>query len=228
MADVWRQPYHVVIEVENKQCKMLKKFATLGLKHLQVVDIRSSSSGSVKHLIELDRDQVKRIPEEFNAVVSKGKTGAKSSIWFESEGCEVCNTILSRDAFLISGKSMEKNTIKYSFIVPTFDAYKSIISALEKVGHKVNMLKRGSFEPKTGVLTEKQERIFWLAFKGGFFDYPRKIGTQELSTKLGIKPSTLSEILRRGTRRLLEHHFEKETSTILRSVIPNIFGTKTI
>jgi len=38
MADVWRKPYHVVIEVENKQCKMLKKFATLGLKHLQVAD----------------------------------------------------------------------------------------------------------------------------------------------------------------------------------------------
>jgi predicted DNA binding protein len=212
MADVWRKPYHVVIEVENKQCKMLKKFATLGLKHLQVADIRSSSSGSVKHLIELDRDQVKRIPEDFKAVASQGKTEGRPSIWFESEGCEVCNTILSRDAFLISGKSMEENTIKYSFIVPTFEAYKSIISALENAGHKVNVLKRGSFEPKTGVLTEKQERIFWLALKGGFFDYPRKIGTQELSAKLGISPSTLSEILRRGTRRLLEHHFEKETT----------------
>jgi predicted DNA binding protein len=212
MADVWRKPYHVVIEVENRQCKMLKKFATLGLKHLQVADIRSSSSGSVKHLIELDRDQVKKIPEDFKAVASQGKTEGRPSIWFESEGCEVCNTILSRDAFLISGKSMEENTIKYSFIVPTFEAYKSIISALENTGHKVNVLKRGSFEPKTGVLTEKQERIFWLALKGGFFDYPRKIGTQELSAKLGISPSTLSEILRRGTRRLLEHHFEKETT----------------
>jgi len=46
MANVWGIPYHVVIEVENKQCKMLK-FATLELKHLQVVNIRRSSSGSV-------------------------------------------------------------------------------------------------------------------------------------------------------------------------------------
>ena len=107
---------------------------------------------------------------------------------------------------------MEENTINYSFIVPTFEAYKSIVSALEKSGHKVNVLKMGSFEPKTGVLTEKQEKIFWLALKGGFFDYPRKIGTQELSAKLGISPATLSEILRRGTRRILEHYFEKETA----------------
>jgi len=210
MTDVWRKPYHVVIEVENKQCRMLKKFASLGLEHLQVADIRSSSSGSVKHLIELDRDQLKKIPKDFKTVTPRGKAAGKPSLWFESEGCEVCNTILSRDAFLISGKNMEENTIKYSFIVPTFEAYKSIVSALENAGHKVNVLKMGSFEPKTGVLTEKQERIFWLALKGGFFDYPRKIGTRELSAKLGIRPSTLSEILRRGTRRLLEHHFEKE------------------
>lgn len=210
MADVWRKPHHVVIEVENRDCRMLKKFAALGIQHLKVTDIRSSSSGSVKHLIELDREQVKKIPEDFKIVAPRGKTESKPSIWFESEGCEVCNTILSRDAFLISGKSMEENTINYSFIVPTFEAYKSIVSALEKTGHKVNVLKRGSFEPKTGVLTEKQEKIFWLALKSGFFDYPRKIGTQELSSKLGISPATLSEILRRGTRRMLEHYFEKE------------------
>ena len=60
MADVWRNPYHVVIEVENRQCRMLKKFASRGIKHLKVLDIRSSSSGSVKHLIELDREQVKK------------------------------------------------------------------------------------------------------------------------------------------------------------------------
>jgi predicted DNA binding protein len=211
MADVWRKPYHVVIEVENRQCRMLKKFASLGLRRLQVVDIRSSRSGSVKHLIELDRNQVKKIPKELVAA-PQGKSERKPSMWFESKGCEVCNTILSRDAFLISGKSMEEHTIKYSFLVPTFAAYKNIISALENSGHKVNVLKMGSFMPKTGVLTEKQERIFWLALKGGFFEYPRKIGTQELSAKLGIKPPTLSEILRRGTRRLLEHYFEKETA----------------
>ena len=212
MTDVWRKPYHVVIEVENRQCRMLKKFDSLDIKHLKVTDIRSSSDGSVKHLIELDREQVKKIPKDLKVVVTRGKTESKPSIWFDSEGCEVCNTILSRDAFLISGKSMEEHTIKYSFIVPTFEAYKSIVSALENSGHKVNVLKMGSFEPKAGVLTEKQEKIFWLALKGGFFDYPRKIGTQELAAKLGIRPSTLSEILRRGTRRLLEHYFEKEST----------------
>ena len=211
MVDVWRKPYHVVIEVENRECRILKKVASLGIKHLKVTDIRSSRNGSIKHLIELEHEQVKEISKNFKIVVPRGKGESKPSIWFDSEGCEVCNCILSRDAFLISGKSMEENIIKYSFIVPTFDSYKSIVSALENSGHKVKVLKIGSFKPKKGVLTEKQEKIFWLALKGGFFEYPRKIGTQELSVKLGIRPSTLSEILRRGTRRLLENYFEKES-----------------
>ena len=184
MTDMWRKPYHVVIEVDNRQCKILKKVASLGIRHLKVTDIRSSSNGSVKHLIELDREKVKKIPKGFKIVSSRGKTESKPSIWFESEGCEVCNCILSRDAFLISGKSMEEHTIKYSFLVPTFEAYKGIVSALENSGHKVNILKMGSFEPKTGVLTEKQERIFWLALKGGFFDYREKLGHKNFPANL--------------------------------------------
>jgi predicted DNA binding protein len=210
MKEPWSSPYHVVLEVENRQCSVVKRLSPLGLRHLKVVDIRSSSPNSVKHLIELDPSEVRQIknpPAELKAISAEGK----SSIWLESEGCGVCNTILSCDAFLVSGKSIEDYTIMYSFMVPSFEAYQKIVSALETAGLKVRVLKMGKFQPKAGVLTEKQERIFWLALKGGFFDYPRKVDTSELATKLGISASTLSEIMRRGMRRLLESYFKSET-----------------
>ena len=207
MVDAWSEPYHVVIEIENKQCKMVKKLASLGFKHLKVVDVRSSSSGSVRHLMDVGEDQTRKVPKELAA---KGHVEGKSSVWLESEGCEVCNTILANDAFLVSGKSMEDNVISYSFMVPTFEAYKGIIGDLEKAGYQVNVRKIGKFEQQIGVLTENQERIFWLALKSGFFDYPRQVGISELATKLGISAATLSEIIRRGTRRLLEHYFKRE------------------
>jgi predicted DNA binding protein len=207
VVDAWREPYHVVIEVENKQCKMVKKLATLGFEHLKVVDVRSSSSGSVRHLMDVGEEQARRVPRELAA---KGHVEGKSAVWLESEGCEVCNTILSHDAFLVSGKSMQGKIIAYSFMVPTFEAYKGIIDDLEKACGSVKVLKVGKFEQQIGVLTENQERIFWLALKSGFFDYPRKVGMAELAAKLEISPATLSEIIRRGTRRLLEHYFKKE------------------
>jgi len=216
MKDLWREPYHVVLEVENRQCAIVKRLAPLGLHHLKVADIRSSNPKSVKHLVELDPEevkQVKNLPAELEVLASKGKSQAKSSIWLESEGCGVCHTILSSDAFLVSGKSITEHTIMYSFMVPSFVAYKKIVSSLESAGLKINVLKMGKFEAKRGILTEKQERIFWLALKGGFFDYPRKIDTVELGSKLRISPSTVSEITRRGMRRLLENYFKGETHT---------------
>jgi predicted DNA binding protein len=215
MKEQWSKPYHVVLEVENRQCSIVKRLAPLGLRYLKVVDIRSSSPKSVKHLIELDPAEVRQIknpPAELKDITMRSKGKGKSSIWLESEGCGVCHTILSCDAFLVSGKNMADYTIMYNFMVPSFEAFKKIVSAMESAGLKVKVLKMGKFEPKQGVLTEKQERIFWLALKGGFFDYPRKIDTVELAAKLGISPSTLSEITRRGMRRLLENYFKNEAS----------------
>ncbi len=186
---------------------MVKKLASLGFSHLKVVDVRSSRSGSVRHLMDVGEDQARKVTKELAA---KGHTEGKSSVWLESEGCEVCNTILDHNAFLVSGKSRENNIITYSFMVPTAEAYKGIINDLQKAGYKTNILKIGKFEQHIDVLTENQERIFWLALKSGFFDYPRQIRIAELATKLGISAATLSEILRRGTRRLLEHYFKQE------------------
>jgi predicted DNA binding protein len=84
------------------------------------------------------------------------------------------------------------------------------LAELAKAGHKVSVRKIGKFEQNIGVLTENQERIFWLALKSGFFDYPRKIDMAELSKKIGVSTATLSEVVRRGTRRLLEHYFKQE------------------
>jgi len=207
LADTWREPYQVVIEVENKKCRMVSKLDALGFKHLKVIDVRSSRGGCVRHLMDLGEEQAKKVPKELAA---KGHVEGKSAVWLESEGCGVCNTILAHDAFLVSGKSMQDNIITYSFMVPTFEAYRGIISDLEKTGHKINIRKVGKFEQKIDVLTENQERIFWLALKSGFFDYPRQIGMAELAAKLGISAGTLSEIVRRGTRRLLEHYFKQE------------------
>jgi predicted DNA binding protein len=217
MPTKWSKPYHIVLEIENRQCAIVKRLAPLGLRHLKVADIRSSNAKSVKHLIELDPAelaQINRLPSELKTLVKDGKSNAKSSVWLDSGGCGVCNTILSSDAFLVSGKSLEDYTITYSFLVPSFEAFQHIMGALEKQGLKVKVLKMGKFEAKNGVLTEKQERIFWVALKGGFFDYPRKIDTVQLAAKLGISPSTFSEITRRGMRRLVESYFKNETEPV--------------
>jgi len=61
---------------------------------------------------------------------------------------------------------------------------------------------------KGKIPTDRQERVLCLAYEMGFFDYPRKINTTNLSQRLGIGPSTLPEIAKKELQRLLKHHFE--------------------
>jgi predicted DNA binding protein len=103
---------------------------------------------------------------------------------------------------------MGEYTIIYSFVVPSFDAFQGTISALESKGFKPKILQLGKFKLTEKVLTRKQERALLLALRMGFFQVPRRITMNELSNRLGIGLSTLSEMIRRGMRRLLEDHFE--------------------
>lgn len=54
------------------------------------------------------------------------------------------------------------------------------------------------------VLTERQREVLAKAISLGFFEFPRRIDLTELSKVVGIKPSTLSQILRGAERKVME------------------------
>jgi predicted DNA binding protein len=65
------------------------------------------------------------------------------------------------------------------------------------------------YESRGDILTEKQERALWFAITLGFYEWPRRITLTELAEKLGVSASTLSELMRRGLRRVLRNYFSK-------------------
>ncbi len=201
------EPYHVTVEVENKDCKGLEILENSGVEKYSLVDIRGAPRGPTRHLFKTPTEGLNRLPKQF-FVKHTTESGKATSAWFNTDGCNVCNAILSNGSFLISAKHIKGRTIIYSFVAPSFKAYKNIISAFEERNIKFKILEIGKFRSESVTLTEKQERTLWLALKMGFFDYPRKITMLQLSKRLGVGLSSLSEMLRRGMRRLAEDHFE--------------------
>ena len=208
MRDQQDEPYHISIEIENRHCKVLETLRNSGVKRFQIVDVRGLGDVT-RHLVRMPLKQINNMPEEIPVKTQRNSRSEKeTSAWIDSKGCNVCTSILSKGAFLVSGENIGEHTLIYSFIAPSFDAFRSTISELEGKGLKPKILEVGKFKPKGDILTQRQERVLWLALRMGFFEYPRKVNTAELSKRLGISTSTLSEITRRGTRRILENYFE--------------------
>ena len=204
-------PVHaeIEVEIENKVCKVMNLLEEQDINQFRVIDVRGTLDGKIGHMVNIPRSQIEKISDKttFN-VVNTGKEEA--SVWIESEGCDICETIVSRDSFLVSGGCLGEDQVMYRFISSHPEAFQEIISELDAKGYKPKVRKMEKYKTSGTILTGKQELVLWHALKAGFFEYPRKINTIELSKRLGIVPSTLSEITRRGFRRLLETHFNTD------------------
>jgi len=53
-------------------------------------------------------------------------------------------------------------------------------------------------------LTARQEQVLGTALEHGYFEFPRRTSLTGLSKLVGVRPSTLSEILRGAERRVME------------------------
>ncbi|MEM2997371.1 MAG: helix-turn-helix domain-containing protein [Thermoproteota archaeon] len=204
-----QEMYHVTIEVENSECRGLELMSKLGINDCKLIDVRRLPEGSVRHLVRFPVSELRKTSGENLRILKSSKSSVLAS--FKTEGCKVCNTMLSQGAFLISGKHLGEYRMVYEFIAPGYEVFKQIVTTLESLGFKPRILGLTKHEHKEGVLTEKQENVLWLSLKMGYFDTPRKIGTRELAKTLGIVPSTFSEITRSGIRKLLEKYFESKT-----------------
>ena len=120
-----------------------------------------------------------------------------------AHGCRACTAIIGTDSpmFVSSGSTAEDCTVGYKVFLNN-EGVPSLLNRLSKdhVGYKVNDISPISSDSR---LTSRQLGILKSAMAMGLYDFPRRITQDELAEKLGIKPSTLNEILRRAERNIL-------------------------
>jgi hypothetical protein len=85
---------------------------------------------------------------------------------------------------------------------------KKFLDALKLIGDVGNVrFKKGAFKEHDllSVLTDKQKEIVIEAMKTGYYDYPKRINSEELSKRVGVSKATLLEHLRKAEGRLLKN-----------------------
>jgi predicted DNA binding protein len=188
---------------------------------IKVINRVPFAEHGVKDLVEISapEDTIQDVLRDIKAnplvskldtsVTDKGKViGAITTI-----RCEICRIISDADVFLISAQSRGAGKVEWTLIIEEKKVLKEIFDHLKEKSVDAELVKLTKIDDKE-TLTERQDKITQVAFERGYFDYPKRISLRELARMFEVSPSTLSEILRKGQRKIVLDYFKKQRREI--------------
>ncbi len=128
--------------------------------------------------------------------------------------CTACRSLAESNCFLVSVSTSPEGSVEWN-ILGSNDAFRQLLKKLEKQGVETsvkNLSKARDEKP----LTARQEEILQIALEKGYYDYPKRIDLRALASLLDVSPPTLSELLRKGEKKVLRAHFRGRVSALSR------------
>mgnify|MGYP001772633064 CR=1 FL=1 len=176
-------PLVVEFSLVNGECRVFRALKDEGFDDFRLLGIRPEGSEFV-HLVEV-----------------REKRGGAIKI-VRSEGCELCRTLSSCGAFLLSAKA-KMELMRFEVVLPNQRSMKRLKSKLKLYPRfrKISILNAWP------TLTDRQEEVLLTALRMGYFDTPRRVKTRELAEVLGVSAPTFTELLRRALRKLVVNYY---------------------
>jgi len=188
---------------------------------IKVIERVPFSEKGVKDLVEIAGPQ--DIMEEVLKDIKKNPLVSKVDTTMTDKGkiigaittsrCEICRILTDADVFLISAESKGEGKVEWTLVLSEKDVLKQIFDHLKTKSVQAELVKLTKIDDKE-TLTDRQDKITHVAFERGYFDYPKRISLRELARMFDVSPSTLSEILRKGQRKIVLDYFRKQRQSI--------------
>jgi len=188
---------------------------------IKVIERVPYSDRGVKDLVEISGPQ--DIMEEVLKDIRKNPLVSKVDTTITEKGkvigavttsrCDICRILTDSDVFLISAETRSGGKVEWTLVLSEKDVLKGILDHLKSKSVEAELIKLTKIDDKES-LTERQDKITHVAFERGYFDYPKRISLRELARMFEVSPSTLSEILRKGQRKIVLDYFKKQRQSI--------------
>ena len=214
---VWPYPLGMLRRV-SLQVTAENKLQSAAMEHgvkLSKVDCKPFNTTGMSLLFEL-RGDARGIRATIAAI--RQTDGVRQAIKGEDGGDAVpLLVVLDRPAFCRASNESailclecpldsEAQPASWRFIARRAGDIRQVLRNLERQGIRTRIEDVAPLEPRP-TLTGRQREIMVTAVSKGYFEFPRKTNLTELSKLVGVKPSTLSEILRGAERRIMENAF---------------------
>jgi predicted DNA binding protein len=181
---------------------------------IKIIDSKAIKE-SVRDLVQIEVEneedlpkvieQVRNNPNIFNVDISAIDKGKALAV-FSTNQCMVCRLLAGTECFLTGSTTTKDGRVSWTMLVTQKKALAELIENLKKINAQPKLVRLTEIQD-TDELTMRQEQITRMAFERGYFDFPRRIGLRELAKMFNISTSTLSEILRKGQRRIMMRYF---------------------
>jgi predicted DNA binding protein len=164
-------------------------------------------------------DFIKHDDYVYDVDVVKGKPGRVVGS-LKTKKCTACRVFASASCYLVSASSRPDGKLEWT-LLGNDTMVKSLLKELENRQVVAEVLKVSQLQEEDEI-TARQEYILQIALEKGYFEFPKEITLRQLAKTLAISPATLTEILRRGQKHVLQEHFKGRSSVLARQ--ERIFG----
>lgn len=133
-------------------------------------------------------------------------TGDRIIAALQLRDCGGCHSLARSECFMLDATAAEGAGLIWRILAPKRAAAKALVNDLAERGIDAELMAIRT-STASGMLTDRQETVMSLAYKLGYFEFPKEIRLSELAEKLDVAKSTLSEILRKGEAKVLHAYF---------------------
>ena len=184
---------------------------------LRILDIIPYGEDGTRDLVEMklngeNLDEIVDFLEgfpEIDSVTMEVVEGDKAIGVIQCVMCFGCRDVIDSSCFLVSAHTKENNRLEWTVISSDNQCMKELIDKLGMHGASPEVVRIKKVKEEE-MLTENQEKIVRTAYERGYYDFPKRVGVKELADMFEISTATLSEILRRGQRKIIESYFENK------------------
>lgn len=195
------------VKAENRLQEAAKGNGT----KLSVVDCKPFNKTGMSLLLDLHGPEqgvrgtiaAIRKTEGVRQVVEGDTPGESTPLLVVTDRPSICRA--SNDAAIVClecALNSENQPASWRFIARKTSDFRQVLGRLAKEGIETRIEDVAPLE-RRATLTGRQKEIMVTAVAQGYFEFPRRISLTGLSELVGVKPSTLSEILRSAERRIM-------------------------
>ena len=160
---------------------------------------------NIKGLLRVKAEKVEEVMSNLPAYCEGITLSTKEAkVLIKEHTCLVALPILESGC-VITNIDINGKELIWGIVCDDF-AFSNLLRNLENVDFEI--IYKGKPNDKDSI-TYREEEILKIALEKGYFDFPKKVKLEELAKFFDIAPSTLSEILRRGQKKVLEKYFKK-------------------